>query len=378
MKIRFVNSFHGYLDVHAERVQVRIGKAMVGVLKWSCPRITWTLLPFLSMLRSLQSYACCGMRGLAVALALLAGGSSLAYADCRPTAQPGAVVLPLAPVQISVPANAPVGTPVGSTHAAIVSDIPFTCSGPDNTRELRVLALADADSGLGNVYATNLPGIGFRIITRGGNFAGIDDGPRNAAYIVKLPPHANRLTGFAVDIQFVTTGKSQGGMLAPGKLASLYLGGNDFVDVMVPENGIAFAAMQCAPVSVNGEMSTGVGTMGSFTQEAAVISTGCGASGVSLAVGVEQGYVYGSHPALSVEAAPKHPARDGGGFGALGALGSASRAGIAGVTVHRNRDSSGNLMFDDGRPDATDAVGSTQGSSGGFAAGGGMAGSMRR
>lgn len=329
------------------------------------------------MLRFFESSASRRLRGLSFTLALLAGCCSpLAYADCRPTAEPGTLVLPLSPVHIAVPLNTPVGTQVGAAHAAIVSDIPFTCSGPDNTRELRVLALADTNAGLGNVYATNLPGIGFRIITRGGSFAGIDDGPRNAAYIVKLPPHAARLTGFAVDIAFVTTGKSQGGVLAPGKLASLFLGGNEFIDVTVPENGVVFDAMQCAPVSVSGEMSAGVGTMGSFTQEAAVISTGCGAFGVSVAIGVGEGYVYGSHPSLSVDAAPKHREHAGGG---LGAFDTALRPGTPAVTAKRNRDSSGNLLMDDSQSDGAESAGTAQGSSNGsgFSAGSGMSGRMR-
>ncbi|NIE64849.1 hypothetical protein [Burkholderia sp. Ax-1719] len=328
------------------------------------------------MLRFFESSASRRVRGLSLSLALLAACCSpLAHADCRPTAEPGTIVLPLSPVHIAVPLNAPVGTQVGSAHAAIVSDIPFTCSGPDNTRELRVLAPADTNSGLGNVYATSLPGIGFRIITRGGSFAGIDDGPRDAAYRVKLPPDAARLTGFAVDIAFVTTGKTQGGALAPGKLASLYLGGNEFIDVTVPENGVVFDAMQCTPVSVSGEMSAGVGTMGSFTQEAAVISTGCGAFGASVAIGVGQGYIYGSHPSLSVDAAPRHHAHESGGFGAFD---TAIRPVASGVTVKRNRDSSGNLLMDDGQSDTIDAAGTAQSSANGAGFGaGGMSARMR-
>jgi hypothetical protein len=333
------------------------------------------------MLRLLELSASRRVRGLSFTVALLAACCApLAHADCRPTANPGTLVLPLSPVQIAVPLNAPVGTQVGSAHAAIVSDIPFTCSGQDNTRELRVLAPADTNSGLGNVYATNLPGIGFRIITRGGSFAGIDDGPRNAGYNVKLPPHAAKLTGFAVDIAFVTTGKSQSGVLAAGKLASLYIGGNEFIDVSVPENGIVVGAMQCQPVSVSGEMSAGVGTMGSFTQEAAVISTGCGAFGASLAIGVGQGYVYGSRPSLSVDAAPKHHEHESGG---LGAFDTALHSGASGASVKRKRDSSDNLTIDDAQPDAGESAASTQNSinssgfGSGFSAGNGMSGRMR-
>ncbi|WP_322045375.1 hypothetical protein [Paraburkholderia sp. J67] len=302
----------------------------------------------------------------------------LAHADCRPTGEPGVLVLPLSPVHVAVPKNAPVGALLGSAHAAIVHDVPFTCSGSDNARELRVRAPLDTAAGLGNVYATNVPGIGFRIVTRGGSFAGIDDGPRNAAYRVKLPPHAERLTGFAVDIDFVKTGEGQGGVLAPGKLASLSLGGTEFVDVAVPDGGVVFDAMQCAPVTVGGEMSAGAGTMGAFTQEAVVISTGCAASGVSVAIGVEQGYVYGSHPSLSVDAAPKHAAHDASGFAALG---SAHAVGSAGVTVTGNRSNTRRSLLDDGGSDTSEsasALGSTSGgwSSSGLGSGSGMSSGM--
>ncbi|CAG9222308.1 conserved exported hypothetical protein [Paraburkholderia tropica] len=334
------------------------------------------------MLRSFESIARRGTRWLAAALALLAGCYvPLAHAECRPTANPGVLVLPLSPVQLSVPLNAPVGTPVGSAHVAALNDLPFTCSGPDNARELRVYAPADTSSGLGKVYATNLPGIGFRIVTRGGSFAGIDDGPRDAAYRVTLPPHAAHLTGFAADIQFVTTGASRGGVLAPGKLASVLIGGNDFIDVTVPENAVVIDAMQCAPVSVNGEMSAGVGTMGSFTQEAAVISTGCGPVGVSLAIGVGQGYVYGSHPSLNANAAPAHHAHDAHEAGGFAALDAAHGPGAAGLTITRSRNAARASTLDDSQSDSTE-TGATQGSSGGgwsggsFGAGGG--GGMRR
>lgn len=317
---------------------------------------------FPKMLRLIESYACRGARGLTLAMALLASccGSTLAHADCRPTAEPAAVVLPLAPVQITVPLNAPVGTRVGSTHATIVSDIPFTCNGPKNMRELRISAPADVSAGLGKVYTTNLPGIGFRITTRGGNFAGIDDGPRDAAYSVPLPAHANRLTGFAVDIDFVTTGAAHGGVLAPGKLASLVIGGTTFVDVIVPESGIVFVAAQCAPVAVSGQMSMGVGTMGSFTQEAAVISTGCGAVGASLVVGVEQGYVYGAHPPVNVDATHRQPAHNASG---LGAFDTALRSSATGTSLRRNRNSASDLLLDDSQSSSSDAVATMQGSS---------------
>ncbi|WP_321943781.1 hypothetical protein [Paraburkholderia tropica] len=333
------------------------------------------------MLRSFESTARRAARWLAVALTMLTGAYiPLAHADCRPTAQPGAVVLPLSPAQLSVPLNAPVGTVLGSAHVAALNDIPFTCSGPDNARELRVLAPADTGSGLGNVYATNLPGIGFRIVTRGGSFAGIDDGPRDAAYRVTLPPHAARLTGFTADVEFITTGPSHGGVLAPGKLASVMIGGTDFIDVVVPENGVVIDAMQCAPVSVSGEMSAGVGTMGSFTQEAAVISTGCGPVGVSLAIGVGQGYVYGAHPALNANAPPAHHPHDVGGFAALDA---AHGPNAAGVTLTRNRSTARATSLDDSQSDSaesgtTQSSGSTGWSGGSFGAGGGMGGGMRR
>ncbi|WP_321946331.1 hypothetical protein [Paraburkholderia sp. J10-1] len=330
------------------------------------------------MPRSFESTARRGARWLTTVLALLAGSYvPLAHAECRPTADPGVLVLPLSPVHLSVPLNAPVGTTVGSAHVAALNDIPFTCSGPDNVRELRVLAPADTSAGLGNVYATSLPGIGFRIVTRGGSFAGIDDGPRNAAYRVTLPPHAAHLTGFAADVEFMTTGPSHSGVLAPGKLASVLIGGTEFIDVSVPENGVLVDAMQCAPVSASGEMSAGVGTMGSFTQEAAVISTGCGPVGVSLAIGVGQGYVYGAHPSLNANAPPEHHAHVAAG---LAALDTTPGPGAAGVTLTRNRNAARTSTLDDSQLGSVE-TGTVQGSSaggwsgGGFSAGGG---GMRR
>ncbi|WP_407669821.1 hypothetical protein [Paraburkholderia nodosa] len=238
-------------------------------------------------------------RWLTAALILVASSfASPAQAGCRPTGEPGTLVLPLSPERISVPKGAPVGALLGSAHAAIVQDIPYTCSSRNEVRELRVLAPVDRTSGLDNVYSTPISGIGMRITTRGGSFAGIDDGPRSGAYTVRLPPNADHLTGFAVDVDFVKTGDVQGGRLEPGKLASVFVGSSDLVDVVVPDGGFAFDEMQCTPIYMGGEITTGVSTMGAFTQEAVVIGTGCSGSGVRLAIGLDQGYVYGSHPSL--------------------------------------------------------------------------------
>jgi hypothetical protein len=263
-----------------------------------------------AMIRYPKLFSCRDTWWLNATLVLVASCvAPVAHAGCRPTGEPGAIVLPLSPAQISVPKDAPVGALLGLVHAAIAQDIPYVCSGADNARELRVLAPLDRTSGLGNVYATALPGIGMRITTRGGSFAGIDDGPRNGAYTVRLPPNADRLTGFAVDVDFVKTGEGQGGRLAAGKLASVVAGGSDLVDVVVPDGAIAFDAMRCTPVSVGGEVTTGVSTMGAFSQEAVVIGAGCSGSGVSLAIGVDEGYVYRSQPSLGANAvAGKHEA----------------------------------------------------------------------
>jgi hypothetical protein len=239
--------------------------------------------------------------------------ASVAHAECRLTGDPpGALELALSPVRIAVPKDAPDGALLGSAQAAALRDIPFTCTGTDNLRELSVLAPADVTSGLGDVYATNLAGIGFRIVTRGGSFAGIDDGPRTGAYQVKLPPDADRLTGFDVRVDFVKIGDGQGGTLAPGKLASVTAGGAALVDVVVPDGGVSFDAQQCAPLSVGGEVSAGGGTMGAFSQEAVVIQTGC-SSGVNVALGLESTYVYGAKSPLVVDPPPppvKHAAAD--------------------------------------------------------------------
>ncbi|WP_321957728.1 hypothetical protein [Paraburkholderia bannensis] len=247
---------------------------------------------------------------LLLATAFMCCAMSPARADCRPTGTPGVVQLSLAPVHIVVPKNAADGSVLGNTHAGWVQDIPFTCSGSANTRELRVNAPPAVDASgarLHDVYATGVTGMGMRIVTRGGSFAGIDDGPRNAAYRVPLPPHADRLTGFDIDVQFVKTGPVTDGELAPGKVASVIVGGTTLVDIAVPADGVVFATAQCAPVNVNGEVSTGIGTMGAFTQEAVVIGTGCGNAGVSVALGVEQGYVYGAHRTLNVDVPTTKP-----------------------------------------------------------------------
>ncbi|WP_027815580.1 hypothetical protein [Paraburkholderia bannensis] len=262
--------------------------------------------------RFLRSHTRDSLHGgmLLLATALMCCAMSSARADCRPTGAPGAVQLSLAPAHIVVPKNAADGSVLGNTHAGWVQDIPFTCSGPGNTRELRVDAPPAVDASgarLHDVYATGVAGLGMRIVTRGGSFAGIDDGPRNAAYRVPLPPHADRLTGFAIDVQFVKTGPVTDGELAPGKIADVMVGGTTLVDIGVPADGIVVATAQCAPVNVSGEVSTGIGTMGAFSQEAVVIGTGCGNAGVSVALGVEQGYVYGAHRALNVDVPAAKP-----------------------------------------------------------------------
>ncbi|WP_322053987.1 hypothetical protein [Paraburkholderia bannensis] len=271
-----------------------------------------TALFFLRFPRFLRSRTRDSLHGglLLLATALMCCAMSPARADCRPTGAPGAVQLSLAPVHIVVPKNAADGSVLGNTHAGWAQDIPFTCSGSGNARELRVNAPPAVDASgarLHDVYATGVAGLGMRIVTRGGSFTGIDDGPRNAAYRVPLPPHADRLTGFDIDVQFVKTGPVTDGELAPGKIATVIVGGTTLVDIGVPADGIVFATAQCAPVNVNGEVSTGIGTMGAFTQEAVVIGTGCGNAGVSVALGVEQGYVYGAHRALTVDAPAAKP-----------------------------------------------------------------------
>jgi len=79
-----------------------------------------------------------GARVFAAALGFAAcTAAPLVHAECRPTGTPGALRLPLAPVRIAVPKNTAEGTLLGATHAALVQDIPYACSGPVNTRELR-------------------------------------------------------------------------------------------------------------------------------------------------------------------------------------------------------------------------------------------------
>ncbi|MDE1180174.1 hypothetical protein [Paraburkholderia sp.] len=229
------------------------------------------------------------------ALALAALGLcriTLAHADCLPADGHRASELTLPAAHITIPFNAEVGTTVGAVHAMVPSDLPFTCTGAGNARDVRVLAQPVSVAGLANVYATNVHGIGVRLIVRGGSFAGIDDGPRAAPYKVSLPAHADRLTGVAVDAEFVKTGPVQDGVLAAGKLVSVTIGGAEMVNVATPPDGIVFSALQCAPVTVGGAVSMGVGTMGAFSQESVVIGTGCNPN-VSAVIGLETGYLYG-------------------------------------------------------------------------------------
>jgi hypothetical protein len=137
-----------------------------------------------------------------------------------------------------------------------------------------------------------------RVTASGGNYAGIDDGPRLAPYKVALPKDAKHLTGFALQIDFIKTGLVQNGTLAAGKLVAVFVGGTEVVDVAIPNDAVVFAANQCDAVRVGGAVGMGVSNMGAFTNETIAVGLGCNPS-IGVMVQVNQGYVYGSAPLLN-------------------------------------------------------------------------------
>lgn len=275
---------------------------------------------------SVLAMALCGAMGGFGGFGLI----PLAHADCQ--LPPGAATTELAlpAARIPVPRNAALGDVLGTVHATLAQDLRFTCKGQSNTRELRMLGAPVTGPGLAHVYASNVPGIGVRVTARGGSFAGIDDGPHPLPYTVTLLPHADKLTGLAVDVDFIKTAPIQDGVLAAGTLMSVVVGGVDLVDVVRPEGGIIFTTLQCAPVKAGGMVSMGTGTLGSFSQESLVLSAGCGAN-LTAVISEEYRSPYG-RPAL---AAPDKPvaATKTGIFSTVTAVGSAVELRKSGGTL---------------------------------------------
>ena len=241
--------------------------------------------------------------------AICLGGAQSAHAHCVSSSASQPLDLTLPSTNIAVSPSLPVGATIGSVRVAASQDIPFVCSGASNTREAQ-LAMAPAPvADFAGVYSTNIAGVGMRITASGGNFAGIDDGPRLAPYKVPLPKDAKHLTGFALQVDFVKTGQVQNGTLAAGKLVTVLVGGTEFVDVAIPSDTVVFAANQCDAVHVGGAVGMGVSNMGAFTNETIAVGLGCNPS-IGVLVQVNQGYVYGSTPRWDHEDTYKKVAAD--------------------------------------------------------------------
>lgn len=218
-----------------------------------------------------------------------------AHANCVSSSTHLPLDLTLPSTNIAVSPNLPLGATIGSIHVAAPQDIPFVCEGASNAREAQLAMAAVPVPDFAGVYSTNIVGVGMRITASGGNFAGIDDGPRLAPYKVALPKDARHLTGFALQIDFIKTGQVQNGTLAAGKLVAMLVGGTELINVAIPSDTVVFAANQCDAVRVGGAVGMGVSNMGAFTNETIAVGLGCNPS-IGVMVQVNQGYVYGSAP----------------------------------------------------------------------------------
>ena len=236
-------------------------------------------------------------------------GAQSAHASCVSSGTSLPLGLTLPSTSISVSPNLPLGATIGSVRVAAPQDIPFVCSGASNAREAQLATATVPVPDFAGVYSTNLVGVGMRITASGGNFAGIDDGPRLAPYKVSLPKDARHLTGFALQIDFIKTGQVQNGTLAAGKLVTVLVGGTELVDVAIPSDAVVFAANQCDAVHVGGEVGMGVSNMGAFTNETIAVGLGCNPS-IGVMVQVNQGYMYGSASLLNHEDTYKKAATD--------------------------------------------------------------------
>jgi hypothetical protein len=237
---------------------------------------------------------------LSVLGAICLGGAQSAHANCVASGSNLPLDLALPSTSIAVSPNLPLGATIGSVRVAAPQDIPFVCSGASNAREAQLAIAPVPVPDFAGVYSTNIPGVGMRITASGGNYAGIDDGPRLAPYKVALPKDAKHLTGFALQVDFIKTGPVQNGTLAAGKLVTVSAGGTELVGVAIPNDAVVFAANQCDAVHVGGEVGMGVSNMGAFTNETIAVGLGCNPS-IGVMVQVNQGYVYGSAPLLNRE-----------------------------------------------------------------------------
>lgn len=223
-------------------------------------------------------------------------GAAAAHADCRLKAvAPQDLVLPS--TMLAASPDMPVGSTIGSVRVAAERDIPFACSGISNVREAKLTDIFAPVPDFSRVFATNVIGVGLRVTASGGNFAGIDDASRPVPYKVVVPTEADRLTGFALQVDFVKTGPIQDGALAAGRLLSVRVGEADIVDVDIPANAIVFTSFQCDAVRANGMVATGIGTRGAFSEETVVVHNGCNPN-VSVMIQTSQLYASGHWPSL--------------------------------------------------------------------------------
>lgn len=222
--------------------------------------------------------------------------TAAAHADCRLKAvAPQDLVLPSK--MLAASPDMPVGSTIGSVRVAAERDIPFACSGISNVREVKLTDIFAPVPDFSRVFATNVTGVGLRVTASGGNFAGIDDTSRPVPYKVTVPTEADRLTGFALQVDFVKTGPIQDGVLAAGRLLSVRVGEADIVEVDIPADAIVLTSSPCDVVRANGMVATGIGTRGAFSEETVVVHNGCNPN-VSLAIQTSQLYTSGHWPSL--------------------------------------------------------------------------------
>ncbi|MBN3752343.1 hypothetical protein G3N95_05295 [Paraburkholderia sp. Tr-20389] len=199
---------------------------------------------------------------------------------------------------------------LASVRVAADSDMHFACTNPPNSRAVRLAARWQPSPDIAGVYRTGIAGLGIRIRAKGGSFAGIDDAARDVPYEAPLPGNADKLTGFSVQVDFIKTGVVQDGTIEAGPLLSVTAGGVELADVSMAGGSVAVAARQCdGSPRASGAITTGVGTMGSFSQEALMLSGGCGVV-VSAVIETGSGYRFGNGAGISAKTnvQPRAPA----------------------------------------------------------------------
>lgn len=180
-------------------------------------------------------------------------------------------------------------------RAAAARDIPLACSGLSNVREARLVDGLALVAGFSSVFRTNVTGVCLRVTASGGNFARINDIPRPVPYRIALPPEADRLTGFGLQVDFVKIVPIQDGVLAAGKLLSVRVGETNIVDVEIPSNAIVFASSQCDVVSASGTITTGICNRSALSEKALTVRRGC-SRGTHITIQSTPPYIYRHWP----------------------------------------------------------------------------------